>query len=154
MAQSPVLINRPELICGKRVLVVEDGPTLTHGGMAFGAGYIAATQFQAAEVVDPRPYAVGTIEKAYQSYPQMGPVLPALGYNHDQINDLEATINNVPCDLVLFATPIQLSRILSINKPLLRVRYEYKDYGSPTLEECLKKRLQALADAGKGPDNR
>jgi predicted GTPase len=154
LAQSPVLIKHPELIYGKRVLVVEDGPTLTHGGMAFGAGYIAATQFQAAEVMDPRPYAVGTIKKAYQSYPHMGLILPALGYNQDQINDLEATINNVPCDLVLFATPIQLSRILSINKPLLRVRYEYKDYGSPTLEECLKKRLQSLAKVNEGPDNR
>jgi predicted GTPase len=143
LAQSPILVSRPELIRGKRVLIVEDGPTLTHGGMAYGAGFIAAGQFQAAETVDPRPYAVGTIKEVYQSYPQIGPILPAMGYNPDQIKDLEATINNVPGDLVLFATPIQLSRILAINKPMLRVRYEYRDYGSPTLEECLKKRLKA-----------
>lgn len=146
LAQSPVLVSHPELIRGKRVLIVEDGPTLTHGEMAFGAGYIAATQFKAAEMVDPRPYAVGTIQIVYQSYPHMGPILPAMGYSADQLKDLEATINNAPCDLVLFATPIQLSRILSINKPLLRVRYEYRDFGSPTLEECLNKRLQALFD--------
>ncbi|MBI4766936.1 MAG: GTPase [Deltaproteobacteria bacterium] len=145
LAQSPILVNRPELIRGKRVLIVEDGPTLTHGGMAYGAGFIAANQFQAAEMMDPRPYAVGTIREVFQSYPHIGPILPAMGYSADQIKDLEATINKVPSDLVLFATPIQLSRILTINKPMLRVRYEYKDYGSPTLEDCLKKRLQILA---------
>lgn len=149
LAQSPILVNHPDMIRGKRVLIVEDGPTLTHGGMAYGAGFIAAKQFQAAEMVDPRPYAVGSIREVYQSYPHIGPILPAMGYNPDQIKDLEATINNVPCDQVLFATPIQLSRILTINKPMLRVRYEYKDYGSPTLEECLKKRLQTLAKGGE-----
>jgi predicted GTPase len=123
---------------------VEDGPTLTHGEMAFGAGFIAANQFQAAEIIDPRPFAVGSIKKVYQTYPHMGPILPAMGYSAEQIKDLETTINNAECDLVLFATPIQLSRVLTINKPILRVRYEYRDYGSPTLEECLTKRLKTL----------
>jgi predicted GTPase len=144
LAESPVLASHPELIRGKRVLVVEDGPTLTHGEMAFGAGFIAANQFQAAEIIDPRPFAVGSIKKVYQTYPHMGPILPAMGYSAEQIKDLETTINNAECDLVLFATPIQLSRVLTINKPILRVRYEYRDYGSPTLEECLTKRLKTL----------
>ena len=120
-----------------RVLVVEDGPTLTHGGMAHGAGFLAATLYHAASVVDPRPYAVGSIKKAFHQYPHMGPVLPAMGYDRRQIEDLQETINRTPCDLVLFATPIHLSRILSLDKESLRIRYEYRDHGSPTLEEVL-----------------
>ncbi|MBA4393589.1 MAG: GTPase [Desulfobacca sp.] len=150
LAESPVLVSHPELIRGKRVLVVEDGPTLTHGEMSFGAGFIAANQFQAAEIVDPRPFAAGTIKRVYQSYPHMGPILPAMGYSPEQIKDLESTINSADCDLVLFATPIQLSRILSINKPMLRVRYEYKDFGTPLLEECLTRRLKALREENNG----
>jgi len=150
LAESPVLVSHPELIRGKRVLVVEDGPTLTHGEMSFGAGFIAANQFQAAEIVDPRPFAAGTIKRVYQSYPHMGPILPAMGYSPEQIKDLESTINSADCDLVLFATPIQLSRILSINKPMLRVRYEYRDYGTPLLEECLTRRLKALREENNG----
>ncbi len=150
LAQSPVLVSHPELIQGKRVLVVEDGPTLTHGEMSFGAGFIAATEFQAAEIVDPRPFAAGTIKQVFQTYPHIGPILPSMGYSQEQIKDLEMTINNVHCDLVLFATPIQLTKVLSINKPTLRVRYEYRDYGTPLLEECLIRRLQAL-DASKRP---
>lgn len=148
LAESPVLVNHPERIQGKRVLVVEDGPTLTHGGMSYGAGVIAAQEYGAAEIVDPRPYAVGTIEEAYRLYPHLGSVLPATGYNKDQIHDLENTINHADCDLVLFATPIQLTRILSINKPTLRVRYEYRDRGHPLLEEILLSRLQALNSSG------
>ena len=150
LAESPVLVSHPELIRGKRVLVVEDGPTLTHGEMSFGAGFIAANQFQATEIVDPRPFAAGSIKKVYQTYPHMGPILPAMGYSTEQIKDLETTINSTECDLVLFATPIQLSRVLMINKPILRVRYEYRDYGTPTLEECLTKRLTTLLGKNTG----
>ena len=141
LADSEVIVGRPEEVKGKRVLVVEDGPTLTHGGMSSGAGMIAAQQYGAAQVVDPRPYAAGTIAQAFQSYPHIGPVLPAMGYSRDQIGDLEASINRTPCDLVLFATPIQLPRILSIDRPTLRVRYEYRDHGEPTLEDALRARM-------------
>ncbi len=143
-AESPVLVSDPERIRGKRVLVVEDGPTLTHGGMAYGAGYIAASQCGAAEIVDPREYAVGTIEQVYAAYPHIGPVLPAMGYSADQIGDLARTINRAECDVVVFATPIHLTRVLAVNKPALRVRYEYRDRGTPTLEECLAGRLEEL----------
>ena len=126
-------------------MVVEDGPTLTHGEMSYGAGFIAAGQYGAAKIVDPRPYALGAIAEAYRLYPHIGPVLPAMGYSVDQINDLEHTINRADCDLVIFATPIQLTRVLSLNKPALRVRYEYKDHGEPLLEKCLLERLQVMS---------
>ena len=144
LAESPVLVSSPERVEAKRVLVVEDGPTLTHGGMSYGAGIIAAQEYGAAEIVNPRPYAVGTIEETYRLYPHIGPVLPAMGYSEEQIGDLESTINNTDCDLVLFATPIQLTHILSINKPALRVRYEYRDHGRPLLQDIIINRLQAL----------
>ena len=142
LAESPVMVRDPDQIKGKKVLVVEDGPTLTHGEMPFGAGVVAAKTFGAIEIVDPRPYAVGTIKETYIRYPNTGPVLPAMGYSKDQIQDLESTINNVDCDLVLFATPIHLTRILSINKLTVRVRYEYKDHDRPMLEEVLLRRLE------------
>jgi predicted GTPase len=142
-AESPVLVNNPERIRGKRVLVVEDGPTLTHGGMPYGAGVIAAKTYGAAEIVDPRPYASGTIKQTYHLYPDTGHVLPAMGYSEDQIHDLENTINSVDCDLVLFATPIHLTQILSINKEAIRVRYEYKDHNPPFLEKILFDRFKA-----------
>ena len=143
-AESPVLVRIPERISGKRVLVVEDGPTLTHGEMPYGAGSIAAEKFHANKIIDPRPYAVGAIQETFERYPNMGPVLPAMGYSKDQIRDLEQTINNVDCDLVLFSTPIQLKRLLSINKPAIRVRYEYKDHGQPLLEDVLMERLNPV----------
>ncbi len=146
LAESPVLVHPPERIKGKRVLVVEDGPTLTHGGMSYGAGIIAAQEYGAAEIINPRPYAVGTIAETYRLYPHIGPVLPAMGYSGEQIHDLETTINNTDCDLVLFATPIQLTRILSIDKSALRVRYEYRDHGHPLLEDILLSRLDRLKD--------
>lgn len=141
LADSEVIVTSPERIKGKRVLVVEDGPTLTHGEMPHGAGKIAAEVYGASHIVDPRPYARGSINEAYRKYPHIGPVLPAMGYSMAQISDLELTINSVKCDLVLFATPIQLTRILSISRPAIRVRYEYRDHGLPTLEEVLLKRL-------------
>jgi predicted GTPase len=141
MADSPILMDDPGCIKGKRVLVVEDGPTMTHGGMGFGAATIAARKYGAMEMVDPRPHAVGSIKQAYQRYPHIGVQLPAMGYSVQQIRDLEQTIQAVDCDLVLFATPIDLVRLISINKPAMRVRYEYKDHGHPTLDEVLLGKL-------------
>lgn len=148
LAESPVLIDHPWRVKGKRVLVVEDGPTLTHGGMSFGAGIIAAKTYGAAETVNPRTRAVGTILETYKRYPHIGTVLPAIGYSPEQIKDLEITINNTDADLVLFATPIQLTRILSLNKPAVRVRYEYRDHGEPTLAQALTDRLPGLLSDG------
>jgi predicted GTPase len=142
LAESPVLVNNPERIRGKRALVVEDGPTLTHGGMSYGAGVIAARKYEAAELVDPRPYAVGSLAETYRRYPHLGEVLPAMGYGKQQIHDLQETINRADCDLVLFATPIHLTRILSVNKPTVRVCYEYRDHGEPLLEDLLVSRLK------------
>ncbi len=145
LATSPVLVSQPERIQGKTVLVVEDGPTLTHGGMAYGAAFVAAEKYGAAQIVDPRTCAVGTLRAVFAQYPHIGRVLPAMGYNQEQIRDLEATINNCDCDLVLFSTPIHLTRLLSLNKPTIRVRYEYADYGEPTLQEVLEKKMAACA---------
>lgn len=142
LAKSPTIVSQPAMVEGKRIMVVEDGPTLTHGGMPYGAGLIAAREYGASQVVDPRPYAVGTIKDTYLLYPHMGPVLPAMGYSEDQISDLENTINLVDCELVLFATPIHLTRILKINKPAMRVRYEYQDFEPPLLEEVLLEKLE------------
>jgi len=145
LAESSVVVKRPEVIRGKRVLVVEDGPTLTHGEMPFGAGWIAAETFKAAEIVDPRPYAVRSLKATYAAYPHIGNVLPAMGYGPEQIHDLEETINRAECDLVVFATPIHLPLVLDLKKPTLRVRYEYRDHDRPTLEELVRKKL---ADRG------
>ncbi len=136
-AASPIFLDNPQAIHGQRVLVVEDGPTLTHGEMAYGAGVVAARRFGAAEIVDPRPYAVGSIVETYRKYPTTGPVLPAMGYSQTQIAELEATINRVPCDLVIVATPIDLSRLAHIQRPTQRVRYELQEIGQPTLEQII-----------------
>jgi predicted GTPase len=139
LANSPVTVEDPARVAGQRVLVVEDGPTLTHGGMAYGAGAVAARQYGAAQLVDVREVAVGSIAKAFRDYPHIGPVLPAVGYTPQQVKDLEATISRVDCDLVLFATPIELTRLLAMDKPVLRVRYEYQDHGQgPSLEQALR----------------
>ena len=140
-AASPLFVDDPGQIKGKRVLVVEDGPTLTHGGMAYGAGWVAARRFGAAEIVDPRPYAVGTIQDTYQKYPTTGDVLPAMGYGERQIKELETTINNAEVDLVIIGTPIDLARLMKINKPTQRVRYELQVIGQPTLEDLLKEKF-------------
>lgn len=145
LAESPVLVNEPSRIEGRRVVIVEDGPTLTHGGMPYGAGTIAARKYGAAEIVDPHPYAVGSIQESYRQYPRIGAQLPAMGYSEEQIKDLEETINAVDCDLVLFSTPINLTRLLSINKPAIRIRYEYKDHGHPSLEEVIGEKLGGLS---------
>jgi len=144
LADSAILVEGADQIKGKRVLVVEDGPTLTHGEMMYGAGVIAAQRYGAANLVDPRPFITGKIKETFEAYPHIGTLLPAMGYSQDQIHDLEQTINRTECDLVLFATPIDLPRIISINKPKLRMRYEYKDHGKPTLEEVLVRRLKKV----------
>lgn len=141
LARSPVSVLCPDRITSQRVLVIEDGPTLTHGDMAFGAGTIAARKCGATQIVDVRPYAVGSLLETYAKYPHIGGQLPAMGYSEEQIRDLEETINRTPCDLVLSATPIDISSLLTINKPIVRVRYEYEDYGPPLLEEVVLRRL-------------
>jgi len=142
LAESAILVASPEQIKGKRVLVVEDGPTLTHGDMAFGAGTIAARRYGAAELVEAAHYAVGSLRDTYARYPHIRQVLPAMGYGPQQVRDLEATIRAAECDLVLCATPIDLPRLLQIDKPTLRVRYEYQDSpGGLQLEDALIRRL-------------
>ena len=140
-AASPIFVEHPAAVRGQRVLVIEDGPTLTHGGMAYGAGVVAARRFGAAELVDPRPYAVRSIAATLEKYPHVGPLLPAMGYGDEQIRDLEETINATPCDLVLVATPIDLRRLVNIRHPVDRVRYELQVIGRPTLEEILVERF-------------
>ena len=138
---SPLFVDDPAAIQGKRVLVVEDGPTLTHGGMKYGAGYVAARRFGAAEIVDPRPFAVGSIAEPFENYPDTGEILPAMGYGEAQIRDLEATIAAADVDMVILGTPIDLTRVLKIDKPHQRVRYELQEIGVPTLEDILKEKF-------------
>jgi predicted GTPase len=140
-AASPLFVDDPASIKGKRVMVIEDGPTLTHGEMAYGAGYVAARRFGAAEIVDPRPFAVRSIAATYQKYPKTGPILPAMGYGEAQTRDLEETINKADVDMVIIGTPIDLTRVLKINKPYQRVRYELQEIGQPTLEDILKEKF-------------
>jgi predicted GTPase len=145
-AASPIFVENSARIRGKRVLVLEDGPTLTHGGMTFGAGLIAAKRHGAAEIVDPRSYAVGSIRDTFERYPTTGPVLPAMGYDSKQIQELAVTIRNTPADLVLIATPIDLRRLIDLEKPALRVGYELQELGEPTLDDVLR-RFARAADA-------
>ncbi|HSE36071.1 MAG TPA: GTPase, partial [Blastocatellia bacterium] len=141
-ADMRLTVEDPSLIEGKRILVVEDGPTLTHGGMKYGAGIIAARAHRAAEIVDPRPYAVGEIAATFRAYPNTGPLLPAMGYGEQQVKDLSATIEATPCDLVLVATPIDLRRVVNINKPTLRVGYELVEKGELTLAKVVSAFLE------------
>lgn len=136
-AASPLFVEHPEKIKGKRVLAIEDGPTLTHGEMTYGAAVIAAMKYGAAELMDARDYAVGSIVDTYKKYPHIHNYLPAMGYGKQQIRDLEATINNTPCDLVVSGTPIDLNRVLKVNKPIVRVKYELDEIGRPTLKDVL-----------------
>ena len=141
-AASPLTVDQPELIRGKKVLVVEDGPTLTHGGMKYGAGVVAAQKYGAKELVDPRPYAVGSIAETYVKYPEIGILLPAMGYGEKQIKELETTINAIECDLVIIGTPIDLTRIIKINKKSIRVKYDLQEIGRPDLEEILNQKIK------------
>ena len=136
-AASPLFVEDAEKIRGKRVLAIEDGPTLTHGEMRYGAGVLAAQRHGAAEIVDPRPYTVGTLTETFEKYPDIGALLPAMGYGEDQMKDLAETIARTPADVVLIATPIDLRRIIEIEKPALRVRYELQEIGKPDLEDVL-----------------
>jgi predicted GTPase len=137
-AASPISVEEPEAIRGKRVLAIEDGPTLTHGGMVYGAGVLAAMRYGAATIVDPRPYTVGTLTTTFEKYPGIGTLLPAMGYGEEQMRDLEATVERTPADLVLIATPIDLRRIIRIGKPAVRVGYELQEIGRPDLTDALK----------------
>ncbi|MEP0815258.1 MAG: GTPase [bacterium] len=146
-AESPVTVDDPAAVAGKRVLVVEDGPTLTHGNMSIGAGHVAARHFGAAEIVRPKMYAVGTMRDAYIKWPQLSDVVPALGYSKTQLEELEATINAAPCDAVLIGTPIDLSRVINIKHPTVRVRYSLAEKGTAALEAAV---LGALGKEGAG----
>ncbi|MBI5661420.1 MULTISPECIES: cyclic 2,3-diphosphoglycerate synthase [Ignavibacterium] len=139
-AASPVTVEKPELIRGKRVLVVEDGPTLTHGEMKYGAGTVAAQKLGAKEIVDPRPYTVKSITETYKKYPNIGTLLPAMGYGKQQMKDLETTINRTKCDVVVIGTPIDLSRYIKINKPHTRVKYDLQEIGAITVETILREK--------------
>jgi len=136
-AASPITADNPELIRGKRVLVVENGPTLTHGSMLYGAATILAKRLGASELVDPRPYAVGSIKEAYKKYPHLGAVLPALGYDEKQIAELNETVSRTPCDIIVIGTPVDLRKLMKINKPTVRVKYELKVLGPVSLEQIL-----------------
>jgi predicted GTPase len=136
-ASSIIEVDKPELIKDKRVLVIEDGPTVTHGEMAYGAGLIAAKKYGAAEIIDPRSYAKGSIQDTYKKYKHLGRILPAVGYGKNQIRELEETINNTDCDLIVIGTPIDLRPILKLNKPSVRVKYSLKELGTPNLEDVL-----------------
>jgi predicted GTPase len=137
-AVSTISVENPDVIKGKRVLVIEDGPTLTHGEMKIGAGIVAAKRFGAKEIIDPKPYAVGKLAETYRIYPNVGSVLPAMGYGEEQIRDLNATIKAAECDSVVIATPIDLARIVKIDKPNTRVEYELQEIGHPDMEDVLK----------------
>ena len=137
-AASPIQVDDPSVIRGKRVLVIEDGPTLTHGGMKYGAGTIAAKRFNASEIIDPRPYTVASITDTYNKYPKIGHLLPAMGYGDQQIKDLQQTIDRVDCDAVVIGTPIDLTRLITFKVPATRVRYELQEIGLPNLDTLLK----------------
>lgn len=144
-AASPIIVDEPNLIRGRRVLVIEDGPTCTHGEMSYGAGVVAARKFGAAEIVDPRPWAVGTIAETFRIYPRIGPLLPAMGYGKKQMKDLEETIRRADADVIVVATPIDLKRIIKIQKPAVRVQYELQEIGRPTLTDALAPILNGRA---------
>ena len=136
-ADSPITVSDPSAVRGKKVLVIEDGPTLTHGEMAYGAGHVAASRLGAAEIVDPRPYAKGSLRGVFEKYSHLTEILPAMGYGATQILELEATIREAPCDVVLIATPIDLARLMTIEKPSLRVHYELKEHDSAALKDAV-----------------
>jgi predicted GTPase len=138
-ATSPLSVEDPGVITGKRVLAVEDGPTVTHGEMQYGAAVLAARQHGAAQLIDPRPYLVGRLQKTFELYPDIGILLPAMGYSDQQIEDLERTINNTECDVVIIGTPIDLRKLIDINKPVVRVAYELQEIGKPDLQDVLRK---------------
>jgi predicted GTPase len=140
-AASPISVDDSSLIKGKRVLVVEDGPTLTHGEMTYGAGTIAAEDFGAAEIVDPRPFAIGSISAIFAKYKHLKNLLPAMGYSREQTQELEETIRRIDCDTVIAGTPVDLRRVIKVDKPIVRVHYELDEIGHPSLDELITERL-------------
>jgi predicted GTPase len=142
-AASPIEVDDPDVIAGRRVLVVEDGPTLTHGEMAYGAGVVAAEKYGARTIVDPRPYLKGSLKDTFKKYPEIGTLLPAMGYSGSQIKDLQQTINATRADSVIIATPIDLRKLIKITKPCTRVRYDLQEIGSPDLEEIIAARFNS-----------
>ena len=152
LTSSQVRVDRPDMVAGERVLVVEDGPSLSHGGMSHGAGLEAAWRYGAAEVVDPRPYASGSFAEVFAEYPHIGPVLPAMGYYPDQMADLEETVNRVPADLVLVSTPVDLAAQITINKPVVQVTYEMVEMEEPGLRGLVERFLSSLT-GGRGPSH-
>jgi len=152
-AASPISVDRPELIKGHRALVIEDGPTLTHGEMKYGAGVIAARRHGASEIVDPRPWLVGSLRDTFNQYPNIGALLPAMGYSNEQIRDMERTVNATECDVVIVATPIDLRRLIKIKHPAVRVGYELQEIGTPTLHDAITDALARLAK-GHAPARR
>jgi len=140
-AASPLTVEDPDAIKGKRVLVVEDGPTVTHGGMEYGAGYLATKRFGPKEIVSPLPFAVGSIKETFEKYPHLVDILPAMGYGDKQVMDLQKTLDKADCDVVVAGTPIDLNRVLKINKPIIRVRYHLAEIGKPDLKDVLKEYL-------------
>jgi len=136
-AVSPIFVEDPEVIKGKRVLIIEDGPTLTHGGMEYGAGTIASKKYNPSEIIDPRPFAVRSIEETFKKYPQTGALLPAMGYGKQQVKDLEETIKKTKPEAVVIGTPIDLSRLIDFEVPTTRVKYELQEIGKPDLEDVL-----------------
>jgi predicted GTPase len=148
-AASPITVDHPEWIRGKRALVIEDGPTLTHGEMKYGAGVVAARRHGASEIVDPRPWLVGGMKDVFKQYPNIGPLLPAMGYSKEQIRDMEKTINATACDVVVVATPIDFRKLVSLKKPAVRVGYELEEIGRPKLEDLIRECL-ARIEAPKG----
>ena len=148
---SPIILEQAESVKGKRVLVVEDGPTTTHGGMPYGAGYVAATQAQAAQIVDPRPFAAPEIAAVYAQYPHIGPVLPAMGYSAAQLEALRQTLNQAEVDVIVLGTPIDLAAMIEVNKPIRRSRYEFADLEEPGLGAAVEQFLDRLGQCGHGP---
>jgi len=143
-SNSVIFIDEPELVKGKKVLVVEDSPTVTHGGLPYAAGYAAAKKYGAAEIVDPRPYAVGSLKEIYETYKHMGPVLPSLGYTPQQRMDLEETIANTPADTVILGTPSDLTKVIKIGKPVVKVRYELNIIEGPSIKELIDEFLKKV----------
>jgi predicted GTPase len=137
-AASPLYVDEPAAILGKRVLVIEDGPTLTHGEMDIGAGWVAAQKYGAAEIIDPRPYAVGSIKETFEKFDHLTEILPAMGYGDEQVKELEKTINAADADVVIIGTPMDLTRVVKMNKPSVRVRYDLQEIGKPTLDDILR----------------
>eukprot|EP01084_Bolivina_argentea_P175247 303528_1 len=150
-AASPIIIDTKDeiLVKNKRALIVEDGPTLTHGGMKYGAGMVAAERNNVSKIIDPRPYLIGTLKDTFEQYPDIGPLLPAMGYGDQQIEDLQATINNTDCDVVISGTPIDLSRIVKVNKPIVRAKYDLQCIGKPELSNVIEDRFKEIGKLKK-----